>query len=64
MTKDAHDVDHDDDGLDPADRREPSMAEASDEAGVPIECRAGNAGGSMSETTRSRDADLDDEDGR
>jgi hypothetical protein len=56
-------VDHEDDGLDPADRPEPSMTAAADKAGVPVDRRAANAGGEMSETIRSRDPDLDDEDG-
>jgi hypothetical protein len=46
---------------DPADRTEPDMVQDSDAAGVPRSDRAGNAGGTMSETIRSRDPDLDDE---
>ena len=46
---------------DPADRIEPDMASDSDAAGVPLSDRAGNAGGTLSETSRSRDPDLDDE---
>lgn len=46
---------------DPADRIEPTMTEQSDDEGVPESRRAANAGGTMSETTRSRDRDLDDE---
>jgi hypothetical protein len=46
---------------DPADRRESDMVQDSDDAGVPRSDRAGNAGGTMSETIRSRDPDLDDE---
>ena len=49
---------------DPADRPEPSMSEASDNSGVPRAYRAANAGGTMSETVRSREPDLDDEDGQ
>lgn len=51
-----------DDGLDPSERPEPTMSRAADEAGVPVGQRAGNAGGTMSETTRSRDRDLNEED--
>lgn len=46
---------------DPADRTESDMVQDSDAAGVPRSDRAGNAGGTMSETIRSRDPDLDDE---
>lgn len=46
---------------DPADRAESDMVQHSDAAGVPPSDRAANAGGSMSETSRSRDPDLDDE---
>ncbi len=46
---------------DPADRAESHMVQRSDAAGVPRSNRAGNAGGTMSETSRSRDPDLDDE---
>lgn len=46
---------------DPADRMEPEMVKDSDAAGVPLSDRAGNAGGTLSETSRSRDPDLDDE---
>jgi CBS domain-containing protein len=45
------------DGLavDPADRVEPSLSLAADRTGVPSHDRASNAGGTMSETLRSRD---------
>lgn len=46
---------------DPADRIEPGMVKDSDAAGVPLSGRASNAGGNLSETSRSRDPDLDDE---
>ena len=46
---------------DAADRTESEMVQDSDAADVPRSNRAGNAGGPMSETIRSRDPDLDDE---
>lgn len=46
---------------DAADRTESEMVQDSDAADVPRSNRAGNAGGTMSETSRSRDPDLDDE---
>lgn len=64
MQSGEHDGDHSNDGLDPADRPEPSMTKAANEAGVPVDRRAANAGGAMSETIRSRDPDLDDENGQ
>jgi hypothetical protein len=51
-----------DDDVDPADRREPDLEAAAERAEVPKRNRAGNAGGTMSETSRSRLPDLDDED--
>lgn len=51
----------DDAAVDPADRPQRDMAKNSDRAGVPLAQRASNAGGTMSETIRSREADLDDE---
>lgn len=48
---------------DPADRLQPAMADRSDHTGVPRSRRTRNAGGTMSETARSRDPDLDDETG-
>ncbi|HEX5016302.1 MAG TPA: hypothetical protein VFX15_01810 [Actinomycetes bacterium] len=47
---------------DPADRVDRSLAAQMDQAGIPPEERAHNAGGTMSETQRSRTADLDDAD--
>ena len=47
--------------VDPADRREPDLETAAERADVPKENRASNAGGTMSETSRSRSPDLDDD---
>ena len=55
------DGDHD---TDPADRPEPSLEAAADAAGVPPEKRAHNAGGAMSETSRSRSPDANDDEGQ
>jgi hypothetical protein len=49
---------------DPADREEKDMTKAMDAAGVPRRKRARNAGGTMSETERSRSADVGDSDAR
>jgi hypothetical protein len=48
--------------VDPADRPEPELETAAERTDVPHENRANNAGGTMSETLRSRLPDLDDED--
>jgi len=47
--------------IDPADRREPELETAAERADVPEGNRAHNAGGTMSETLRSRAPDLDDD---
>jgi hypothetical protein len=48
--------------VDPADRREPDLETSAERADVPKQNRAHNAGGAMSETSRSRSPDLDDDD--
>ncbi len=53
---------HQHEDVDPADRREPDLETAAERADVPKENRAHNAGGTMSETARSRSRDLDDDD--
>ena len=58
MTDERHEMNED---VDPADRREPELETAAEKADVPEENRAQNAGGTMSETARSRAPDLDDE---
>jgi hypothetical protein len=50
--KDDRDVPYE--SQDPADRDDEVMTEAMDRAGVPRRKRSHNAGGNMSETTRSR----------
>jgi hypothetical protein len=52
---------HTNEDVDPADRREPDLETAAERADVPKRNRAPNAGGTMSETSRSRLPDLDDE---